>query len=417
MMKGCRVMVVLLGLWFVFGLSVPGGRTEAASPRANDAPIVLLHGFTGWGREEMFGFKYWGGVRGDIEQWLNDNGYQAYTLAVGPLSSNWDRACEAYAQLVGGTVDYGAAHAAKHGHARFGRTYPGLLPELKRGGRIHIIAHSQGGQTARMLVSLLENGSQEEREYAKEHNVSLSPLFEGGHRFVLSVTTIATPHDGTTLVNMVDFTDRFFDLQKAVLEAAAVASNAPYTSEIYDFKLDQWGLRREPGESFDHYFERLKRSPVWTSTDTARYDLSVPGAETLNRWVKASPNTYYLSFSTERTYRGALTGNYYPELGMNAFSAIVCAPFLGSYRNAALGIDSHWLENDGIVNTISMNGPKRGSNDRIVPYDGTLKKGVWNDMGTCNVDHLEVIGVDPNPSFNIRAFYLRLAEQLASLRP
>ncbi|MGG2946331.1 lipase, partial [Geobacillus stearothermophilus] len=236
-MKGCRVMVVLLGLWLVFGLSVSGGRAEAAVSRANDAPIVLLHGFTGWGREEMFGFKYWGGVRGDIEQWLNDNGYRTYTLAVGPLSSNWDRACEAYAQLVGGTVDYGAAHAAKHGHARFGRTYPGLLPELKRGGRVHIIAHSQGGQTARMLVSLLENGSQEEREYAKEHNVSLSPLFEGGHRFVLSVTTIATPHDGTTLVNMVDFTNRFFDLQKAVLEAVAVASNAPHTSEIYDFNF------------------------------------------------------------------------------------------------------------------------------------------------------------------------------------
>lgn len=27
----------------------------------NNYPIVLVHGFLGWGPEEMVGYKYWGG--------------------------------------------------------------------------------------------------------------------------------------------------------------------------------------------------------------------------------------------------------------------------------------------------------------------------------------------------------------------
>ena len=51
-----------------------------------------------------------GGVH-DIQEDLKRNGYTVHTAAVGPVSSNWDRACELYAQINGGTVDYGAAHA------------------------------------------------------------------------------------------------------------------------------------------------------------------------------------------------------------------------------------------------------------------------------------------------------------------
>ncbi len=406
----CCVMAALL-------LAVVPGHQAHGAEDGNQYPIALLHGFTGWGRDEMFGFKYWGGLEGDLQEILNQHGYRVYTLAVGPVSSNWDRACEAYAQLVGGTVDYGASHAAQHGHARFGRTYPGLLPELKHGGKVHLVTHSQGGQTARLLVSLLEYGSQAERDYAKQHGLSLSPLFEGNQNFVLSVTTLSTPHDGTTLVKMVDFTDQFFDLQKGVLALASVASNVPHANQVYDFKLDQWGIRRQPNESFDDFFERLKRSPMWQSKDTARYDLSLEGAAELNSWVKTSPHTYYLSFATERTYRSLITGNHYPEPGMNPLIATLGAPFLGTYRNPAIGVDGSWLENDGVVNTISMTGPKRGSTDVIRVYNGTFQKGVWNDMGKYNIDHLEIIGIDPNPQFDLKAFYLRLAGQLSSLQP
>jgi triacylglycerol lipase len=93
---------------------------------ANNDPVVLIHGFIGWGRDEMFGVKYWGGgVSGqrDLQEVLKANGTPTYTVAVGPVSPVWDRAVEAFYQVKGGCVDYGAAHAAKHGHERFGRCY------------------------------------------------------------------------------------------------------------------------------------------------------------------------------------------------------------------------------------------------------------------------------------------------------
>nr|WP_307897845.1 hypothetical protein [Clostridium botulinum] len=161
-------------LTFIIGKS---NTVLAAEKKANnDYPIVLCHGCNGWGREENFGtiaFQsryYWGGNL-DLQQQLINKGFTTYTAAVGPLSSNWDRACELYAQIKGGKVDYGEAHAKKFGHARYGRTYRGFYPlwgtKDNKGNirKIHLIAHSQGGQTVRMLTQLLAKGSQEEKKY------------------------------------------------------------------------------------------------------------------------------------------------------------------------------------------------------------------------------------------------------------
>ena len=67
-----------------------------------------------------------------------------------------DRACELYAQISGGTVDYGAVHAEKHGHNRFGRTYSGFAPNWSETNKVHLVGHSMGGQTIRTLVQLLK---------------------------------------------------------------------------------------------------------------------------------------------------------------------------------------------------------------------------------------------------------------------
>jgi hypothetical protein len=37
---------------------------------------------------------------------LPNKGYTVLTPTIGPISSNWDRACELYAYLKGGIVDY-----------------------------------------------------------------------------------------------------------------------------------------------------------------------------------------------------------------------------------------------------------------------------------------------------------------------
>lgn len=85
-------------------------------------PIVLVHGIFGWGRGEM-PFHYFGGFHGgDYQAELEKQGHIVFTAGVGPVSSNWDRACELYAQIKGGRVDYGQRHSETHGHKRYGRT-------------------------------------------------------------------------------------------------------------------------------------------------------------------------------------------------------------------------------------------------------------------------------------------------------
>ena len=76
----------------------------------NKYPIVLVHGFMGWGKNEMGNYKYWGGNY-DLEQAFKDQGFEVYVASVGPISSNWDRAVELFYQIKGGQVNYGKRHS------------------------------------------------------------------------------------------------------------------------------------------------------------------------------------------------------------------------------------------------------------------------------------------------------------------
>ena len=48
------------------------------------AAIVLVGGFSAWGRDEVFGLKYWGGPGRDVEAELRALGHQVCTAAPGP---------------------------------------------------------------------------------------------------------------------------------------------------------------------------------------------------------------------------------------------------------------------------------------------------------------------------------------------
>ncbi len=402
-------------LFIVSSLLMVAPPASAAEPtRQNQYPIVLVHGFGGWGRDEVLGFKYWGGFH-DIQDYLTTRGYPTYTASVGPFSSNWDRAAELYAQIRGGKTDYGAAHAAKHGHARFGRTYPGLYPQwgsADSGGllnKIHLISHSQGGQTTRVLVQLLSEGSA--AEVAATPAAELSPLFNTTRKpWVDSVTTISAPHDGTTLATGVNLFLPYAQQMVALIAASA-------STQLYDFKLDQWGLSRRPGESFSSYADRVWASSIWTSTkDISVWDLSPDGAKELNGWVKAQPDVYYFSWSTEKTSKSLLTGYQYPEITINPIWS-ANAWFMGSYtrnRSGLVPITSSWWKNDGVVNTISMNGPKLGSTDQIVNNSATPQIGVWNHLGVReSYDHSDIIGI--GLYYDVRSWYGTHAARLGGL--
>ncbi|NMB32691.1 MAG: lipase [Clostridium sp.] len=379
---------------------------QAAEPRQNDYPIVLVHGLAGF--DNVLGIPYWGFCY-DISKDLKARGYENYVTAVGPFSSNWDRACELYAQIVGGTVDYGISHSEKYGHERFGRTYPGLYPEWgeinpETGGinKIHLIGHSMGGQTIRTLATLLVEGSAEERAVTPESE--LSPLFQGDKEWLSGVLSVATPHDGSSAgYALVGNRQNDSWLQTMLLMLGSIGGTS--CLEIYDFHFDQWGLVKKPREKHRDFIKRVESSQAWQAgLDFASWDLRPEGAMELNQWVTAQPDFYYFSQAASCTYKSLLTGHHLPRIQMSPF-LYAFASHIGSYtKKGPIVIDKSWWENDGLVSVITADGPHLGSTDEIIPYNGTPEKGKWNYLGQIdNVDHIGIVGIlslkDPRPLF------------------
>lgn len=370
-------------------------------PPRNAHPIVLVGGFTSWGREEAFGFRYWGGPGRDLQEDLKAQGHPCVTAAVGPLSSNWDRACELFAQLKGGRVDYGAAHAKTHGHARFGRTYAGLLPAWGTATlpRAHFLGHSQGGQTIRVLEHLLAHGAPEEATAAPD----ASPFFAGGKAWIASVTTLATPHQGTTLV-----WKREHLLGPAQKWLTLASRLSPL--KVYDLKLDHWKLADPRPKAV---FRHLEEAPLAQTRDFAPYDLSPEGAAALNAWVKPDPRVFHFTWSTAKTQAGP-KGVQVPRPRMTLLWR-QGARYLGSVLagNGHAPLPEAWKVNDGVVNTPSQGAP---TGVDVRPWDGTPRRGAWQPMGLLDGwDHSEILGIGPEHGTEVLPFYRRWAAFLAGL--
>ncbi len=356
----------------------------------NNYPIVLVHGFLGWGPEEMVGYKYWGGFW-DIEEYLEEQGFTVLTVSIGPVSSNWERAVEIYYQLKGGQVDYGKSHADKFGVIQkpTGKIFTGLYPDWDSEHPVHLIGHSMGGQTVRRLDYLLENSFYADSlETQYEESELLRQPISGR---IKSITTISAPHNGTTYFDIRMKTIPFF--QNFIGLAAVIGS------DFYDFDLQHWDLEQKEGESWQDYYNRMDSHAAWESKNISNWDLSIDGAREMNTYVKANPHIYYFSFGTTASIRDPQTGFYVP--GKKVFVSLISnIKKIGqeiTYFADGTKTDSTWFENDGVVNTNSMWGPTTGLNgpDKIVKYslDETLLPGQWYTFGPYEMDHYYAIGL------------------------
>lgn len=168
----------------VFPSKPSGQRDRFAAEQVK--PVALIHGLFGWGEQTPL----WGAAPQyfplDEIRKARPRG-TIVAVQVGAMSSNFDRACEAFAQLYGLRTDYGELHSMQCGHARFGKDYTeaALLDcEWDEQNPIHLIGHSFGGNTALTLVTLLAQD------------------FWGlgtSSRWVASVSTICSPLRGCTL--------------------------------------------------------------------------------------------------------------------------------------------------------------------------------------------------------------------------
>lgn len=389
----------------------------------NAEPFVFVHGLNGWGgAEDINGIMpYWGATTGDLMKYLQSEGYECYSASVGPLNSAWDRACELYAQILGVTVDYGAAHSAKYNHARFGRTYyQPLIPnwgELDDDGKIqqiHLIGHSFGGTTIRMLIQLLTEGSPEERAATDPDDIS--GLFVGGRGdWVKSATTICTPHNSSTIYYPLVKLGLADLIQIVSYAYAGIAGRSMFNGGLVDFHLEQFGLTDIPGiGGAAPYFEAMGRV-LDNREDSCQYDLTPEGSMKVNEKLDINEDIYYFSYAFSTTKEVPVLGTQLPTISTNPVIAPL-AFMMGvmQFTDPYTGVvyDGAWLANDALVNTESAKYPL---DEPHTDFDtNNIEKGVWNVMPVQEGDHGTAIGLLANEE-KTHDFYTELCEMLNSL--
>lgn len=356
-------------------------------------PIVFVHGMFGWGQNEGINKKvpYWGATSGSITDFLSDSGIECYAASVGPMSSAWDQACELYAQLMGTRVDYGEAHSKEHGHKRYGRTYGKPLFEgWSSEKKIHLIGHSFGGNSSRMLAHLLANGAPEEAEASKD----VSPLFLGGKGdLICSLTAICSPLDGTKAYESAEKHHLISPVKFLAYNYAGIFGRTSVGHKFADFHLEHFGLTDGPdGKNGASFLDAMKK--MYNTKDCIAYDMYAEGSRELNKKIHISPSVYYFSYpfnAVDEIKNKPLNTDF---ILMKATSSLMiydgkksAKPFVG---------------NDGLVDVDSAKHP---STEPFKEFDkNDIRSGMWNVMPVSIGDHGTPIGLfaDKNET---RMFY------------
>ncbi len=356
------VSFIMTLLMFLFPtLNLSGIQPEKDGWKTNYA-YVYVHGYAGWGSYDARNLvlPYWGLTGGDMIKNLNKRGFTCRSASVDPEGSTWDRACELYAQLAGTRVDYGKAHSEACGHARFGKDYSKkpLVDAWSETDKLNLLGHSFGGTTIRMLAELMAAGSRAERQATDKADIS--PLFTGGKgSWIYSITTIATPNNGTTTLGLGD-----------------------------------------PEKLPNH--------------DTAVYDMYIDNAMALNKTLHTRKGTYYFAIPCSTTVPAG-DGTYVPDKEITEKREIATATQIGKLTGVTpkgYVIDEKWLDNDGTVNTISAGAP---FNARSVALDrGSIRSGVWNVAPVVRGDHMCLIGDITKPR-DVRTFYADWMDMINSV--
>ena len=377
----------------------------------NQYPVVLVHGLFGYGPKEMLGFDYWG------QAIQVDSPLQRFEASLGPISSSHDRACELYAQIKGVQVDYGEDHARVAEHNRYGNDFTGkgFYPQWSEQNPIHLVGHSLGGPTMRMLQYLLEKkfwGPGTNANWIRSIS-GISPVFNG--------STLAYFLGCNEQTGMVSGPIGNFLAKTLEIIAGAIGSNL---ERLYDFDLGQWGLVRQSSETLTEYLGRIGNSPLFKGKDNAAYDLTLQAMLTQNQLIATFPGTHYFSYVTEQTHALPFSHHYWPDTGMNPM-LYGCSAYMGMRPFGApfyAGFNGDdWRENDGAVSSYSQMYPRIAGNHPVAgeftDASGGFEPGKWYWQYLHDRDHLDVVMLpEPWQVAWQKMFYSNLFQRLAALR-
>lgn len=355
-------------------------------------PLIFVHGMFGWGEYEGINnlIPYWGATSGNITEHMSELGCEAHAASVGPVSSAWDRACELYAQLVGTTVDYGKAHSEERQHRQFGRTYAEPLVEnWSSENKIHLIGHSFGGTTIRMLAHLLTHGAPEEVEASGDE---VSPLFKGGHGdWIASLTAICSPLNGTLAHDTVERFNLKMLLRYGVYLYTGTIGRTHLNGTFIDLHLEQYGLSNTPGQKDTAPFiDAVKRLDA--SNDQVEYDMGPEGSKAINDRIEISPEIFYFSFPYNAVKESKNGKRLVPSNTKFPFLTLTSAILTKDVKSHTEDPELEKLYNDGLVDTFSATHPH---DEPFCQWEETdeIKPGIWHVMPITQGDHGSAIGL------------------------
>ena len=212
---------------------------------------------------------------------------------------------------------------------------------------------------------------------------------------------IAAPHDGSTFLDVQP--DAANALSTLFLGAARALGISAF-KDVYDFRLDQFGIRRDPDEPITTAALRMLAQNPLPAGDSAFDDLRCAGARALNARIDTLPDAWYFSIPCCRTLPRLLTHDQKPDTAMTP----LLWPFSTAMGRDGAGIPRDWLPNDGLVNTISARYPGGAPHADFVPGQ-TPQRGVWQVLPVEHLDHLAAIGgVMNNGVVRTRLFFRRV---------
>nr|CCA26378.1 RPS6 protein kinase putative [Albugo laibachii Nc14] len=349
-------------------------------------PVVLIHGVFGYGKITPFSNRYtsyW-----PTEQ-IRAHNSNIIILDIGALSSDHDRACEAFYELIGGRVDYGESHSKRQGHAQYGMTYVALYPQWNAQNPIHLLGHSAGASTAIELYQLI-----------------FKDAFGHGsdHRWVQSITSIVGPLCGSTLSHLLGIKDHAPLVKYSPAHFVGtflsiclkLQHDYAFVRLLMDFRMPQWKQQTRKWSDV-----LLYQGTMTQATDFFAHGVEPTARMRHNRSLRDMEHVFLLSIVPERSFIPSLDltlcvgatilavllvhvlVNKTIPLELKLMANVLFIPLLMismhlcCFANVALYIlqlfihlnvkwckrhDKDWCDNDGAVNLRSMLGPPKHSN-------------------------------------------------------